>query len=121
MRVLVVDDERAIADSLARILLSYGYESRAVYSGRDAMCGAAEFRPQVLITDIVMPGMNGVELAEWFTAEQPDCRVMMTSANLLHFEPADLEFPHSDRVVFLAKPVRIPDLIEFLAKGEVAR
>jgi DNA-binding NtrC family response regulator len=113
-RVLVVDDESTIADALAKILRTHGYVSRAEYNGRAAMYGAVEFRPHFLIADIVMPGMSGIELAEWFVEEQPACRVLLTSANLLHFDPGYLEFPNSDRVEFLPKPVLIPKLLDFL-------
>lgn len=117
LRVLVVDDERAIADALARILRDHGHESRAEYSGDAAMYSTEEFQPQVLIADIVMPGVSGVELAEWFTETHPQCRVLLTSANLLHFDPSYLEFPNAERVAFLPKPVRISELLEFVEKG----
>jgi CheY-like chemotaxis protein len=55
-KVLVADDERAIADTLAAILNRSGYETRAVYSGESAIEVASCFRPNMLITDVVMPG-----------------------------------------------------------------
>ena len=117
VRVLVVDDEQTIANLLARILRDHGYEARAEFSAMAAVSGAEDFQPQVLVADIVMPGMSGVQLAEWFTQTRPDCRVLLTSANLLHFDPSYLDFPNSHRVAFLPKPVHIPELLEFVQKS----
>ena len=57
--VLVADDERVIADTLAMILNQSGFEARAVYSGERALEIALEFKPDMLISDVIMSGMNG--------------------------------------------------------------
>jgi CheY-like chemotaxis protein len=60
---LVADDERIIADTLVLILNQSGYRAIVVYSGEQALQAAAESPPHVLISDVVMGGMNGIEAA----------------------------------------------------------
>ncbi len=62
-KVLVVDDEQTIANTLALILNHSGFEARAVYSGEAAVEVVGSFAPDVLISDVVMTGMSGVEAA----------------------------------------------------------
>lgn len=62
-RVLCVDDNQDAASSLAYLLSAVGYDARACFDGPSALIAAAEFRPDVCLLDISMPGMNGYELA----------------------------------------------------------
>jgi CheY-like chemotaxis protein len=62
-RILVVDDDRDAADSLARLIGSFGYEAKAVYEGEQAIEQAAEFLPDMALIDIGMPDLNGYETA----------------------------------------------------------
>jgi DNA-binding NtrC family response regulator len=120
VHVLVVDDEVAIADSLAGILRNHGFDARSEYSARGAALAAERFKPDVLITDIVMPGISGVDLAEWFTKAHPACRIILTSANLHHLDSSDLGFEHSLEIDFVPKPVHIPELLELLGRRRSA-
>ena len=63
-RVLIVDDNEDTANSLALILELGGHETAAVYSAVDALTRAAAFRPDVVLLDIGLPGMDGYELAQ---------------------------------------------------------
>ncbi|HEX6318052.1 MAG TPA: PAS domain-containing protein [Burkholderiales bacterium] len=63
LRVLVADDNRDAADSLRRILAIYGHEVQVAYDGNSAIRLAGEFRPQVAVLDIGMPGASGFEVA----------------------------------------------------------
>jgi two-component system CheB/CheR fusion protein len=64
LRVLVVDDNRDGADTLAMILRIYGYAIRVAYDGLAALEAADEFQPDVLVLDIGLPGLDGFTLAE---------------------------------------------------------
>jgi DNA-binding NtrC family response regulator len=77
--VLVVDDEPVIADTLAMILSKSGYRVMAAYGGDSAMEIAREYRPALLITDVVMPGMTGIELALALETVVPECKVLLFS------------------------------------------
>ena len=63
LRLLVVDDNRDSADSLAALLRLEGFEVQTAYGGRQAIETAEQFRPTVLIVDLVMPIVNGFEVA----------------------------------------------------------
>jgi DNA-binding NtrC family response regulator len=120
VRVLVVDDEHAIADTLARILRHRGFNTLSEYSAQGAAQAAQHFKPDVLITDIVMPGLSGIDLAEWFSKAQPGCQIILTSANLHHLDPSDLDFHPAQEIVFLPKPLRVSDLTELLDRKRSA-
>ena len=62
-RVLLVDDDRDVADSLAEVLRLLDYEVRVAYSGEEALDVAGRYRPDVVILDVNMPGMNGLQAA----------------------------------------------------------
>ncbi len=62
-KVLVVDDERVIADTLAMILNQSGFQARAVYSGESALETASVFEPDMLIADVIMADLNGIDAA----------------------------------------------------------
>lgn len=69
-RVLIADDARDSADSLAVILAMKGHETHTAYDGDEAMTAAARLRPDVVILDIRMPKRNGYEACRWIR-EQP--------------------------------------------------
>jgi CheY-like chemotaxis protein len=62
--VLVVEDNRDAADSLRLLLEAYGYEVSVAYTGPDGVRAAVEHRPEVVVCDIGLPGMDGYRVAE---------------------------------------------------------
>lgn len=81
-RILIVDDEHVIADTLRVIFGKVGFEARAAYSTEDALLSAREFPPELLLCDINMPGRDGLELIQELLREQPDCRVMVLTGSV---------------------------------------
>ncbi|MGE7370410.1 response regulator [Neorhizobium sp. NPDC001467] len=71
LRVLVVDDNPIIADTLGMMLEDIGHEFEAVHDGREALDAARHYRPDVILLDIGLPGMNGYEVCKAFRGE-PD-------------------------------------------------
>jgi len=69
-RVLVVDDNRDGADSLAQLLQAHGHDVRTAYDGAAAVAEAARFRPQTVLLDLGMPGLDGLETARRLRAAQ---------------------------------------------------
>jgi len=78
-RLLIADDERLIADTLALIFRKAGYETRAVYSGEDLLEEAVHFQPDLLLSDVVMPGITGVQAALAIQKIRPGCKVLLLS------------------------------------------
>ena len=60
-RILVVDDDSDVANSLVRLIITLGYEAKAVYDGRRAAAVAADFMPDMVFIDIGMPGFDGYQ------------------------------------------------------------
>lgn len=111
-RILVVDDERLLADTTAAILRTAGFETGTAYEGFSALEHAVSFRPDYLLTDIMMPGMNGVELAIAMTQRFPGMKVLLFSGQagisdiLEQSRARGYEFP------LLAKPVHPTKLVQ---------
>jgi CheY-like chemotaxis protein len=77
--ILLVDDERSIVDSLGEILQAEGYDVLAACSGTEAIAKASERCPHLLLSDVLMPGMNGFELALEIKKLCPACRILLFS------------------------------------------
>ncbi len=69
-RVLVVDDNVDTANGMARLLRLSGHEVRVAHNGQDALIAAREHRPEVMLLDIGLPGMDGYELASSLRREE---------------------------------------------------
>lgn len=78
-KILIVDDERTIADTLALIFSSNGYEARTSYSAEQALEVLEEWRPDAAIIDVVLPGMNGIEFAIFLKASYQACQFLLFS------------------------------------------
>jgi CheY-like chemotaxis protein len=79
LKIIVADDEEIIANTLTQILNLSGFEARAVYSGEAALQVLDCFEPDVLISDVVMTGITGVEAAIAVQALTPNCKVLLFS------------------------------------------
>ena len=115
LRVLVVDDEPLIADTLASILRHKGHDACAVYDADAAVVAAAEFDPDALISDVVMPGMNGIELTTYFAHHFPECKVLLMSGNAATTGLLEDARRHGHDLQFLPKPLDPEDVLEFVA------
>lgn len=82
-KTLVVDDERLIADSLTTILNRSGFEARAAYTGEMAIELARDFEPDILVTDVVMPGISGIDAAVEVCEMCPKCKVVLFSGQAI--------------------------------------
>jgi len=78
-KILVVDDERLIADTLVEILNRNGFQARAAYNGRAAIEEVANDCPEIFLSDVVMPGLNGIEAAKLVRTTCPEVRILLFS------------------------------------------
>ena len=76
-RVLIVDDDIMVADTLRMIFEQRGYDVRACYSAQEGLVCALEFRPELLLCDLIMPGRDGLTLVKDISRELPDCRILV--------------------------------------------
>jgi CheY-like chemotaxis protein len=110
-KVLVVDDERVIADTLAIILNQQGYEASAVYSGNDAVETARKVRPDLIISDVIMPDMNGIEAAINIRRFLPSCKILLFSGQAATADLLESARAKGHEFEILAKPVHPQDLL----------
>jgi CheY-like chemotaxis protein len=78
-KVVVVDDERAIADKFCEKLRALGYEAYSAYDGESALMLCRSQQPGAVISDLCMPGINGLELAVIIKEQLPGCKVVLLS------------------------------------------
>jgi DNA-binding NtrC family response regulator len=113
-RVAVVDDEPILADTLAEILSNHGYEAKAHYSGESVVEGAGEFKPEVILSDVCMHGIDGIEAAIRIRKLDPKCRIILFTASPLH------QSVHARISVlgfeFLERPLHPRDILALLRK-----
>ena len=114
-RVLVVDDERVIADTLATILRGSGYEAIVAYNAEDGLRQCAAAKPQLVLADVVMPGMNGIEMAVHIQDRYPGCKVVLISGQASISDLLEDARRRGYDFELLAKPIHPEDLLARLA------
>jgi CheY-like chemotaxis protein len=117
MKILVVDDEPLIAYTLVEILKGEGHDAVSVSNGRSAVEWAAKLRPDVILSDVIMPGLNGIEAAKEIIKIVPKCRIILFSGQASStdiLEKAEAEGYSFD---LLAKPVSPEVLLSAINRG----
>lgn len=115
IRVLVADDDYVIATTLSQILRLNGYDTATVSSGEGAIASALMRRPDVLISDVVMGGISGIEAAARIVEINPACVVILISgqAHTADLQPRNRDGRGSFEI--LLKPVHPAALLERIA------
>jgi CheY-like chemotaxis protein len=114
MRVLVVDDEHLIADTLALILNLKGFEARVAYSGRQAVDIARAMEPQIVLSDIMMREMGGVEAAIEISRLLPRCHIVLFSGQASTLDPLERARQEGHDFEIWQKPLHPTTLVERL-------
>ena len=109
--VFVVDDEVVIAQTLAMILNQAGFQASAFDHPDKAIAARAELAPDLLISDVVMPGMTGIELAIHFRKAQPECRILLFSGQAATSDLLEKAREQGYDFDLLSKPVHPKDLL----------
>ena len=106
-RLLVIDDEEMVRSMLADVLLTFGYEVEPADCGQSALAQFRAGRYQVVITDLRMPGMNGLEVTERLRQIDPGLPVILLTAGA-----AEVEDERRANVLVVRKPVSLVGLGE---------
>lgn len=110
-KVLIVDDESDLADLAAALLSARGLEVLVAYSGHEAVEKlAANYDIDAVVTDIVMPGMTGFELADAIRQMYPRIKIVLASG----FTPPDQLMNRGRAYLFASKPYRIDTILKLL-------
>jgi CheY-like chemotaxis protein len=115
-KILVVDDERAIASTLATILENRGYETATAYSGEEAVQMACSFRPDCLVSDVFMGAMNGIDAAIEVSLALPWCKVLLVSGNAGYGDLLEKAKAKGFDFELLLKPVPPAELLLKIAR-----
>ena len=111
-KVLIVDDERTISDTLALIFSNGGYETRAAYSAEQAIKIITSWLPDLTIIDVILPQMNGIDLAILLTAQCPACRLLLFSGQHLTVDLLADAVKRGYKFDILAKPTHPTEVLE---------
>jgi CheY-like chemotaxis protein len=114
--VLIVDDERVIADTLSIILTHAGFVTMTAYDGATALRMANEIPPALLISDVVMPGITGVELAIRLTQSIPDLKVLLFSGQASTVDLLEEARRSGHHFNALTKPVHPTDMLKRISE-----
>lgn len=109
--VLVVDDESVIADTLTEILNRSGFAAMPAYDGEGALETALLMPPELLISDVVLPGMSGVELAITVKRVFPDCRIILFSGQAATSDLLASANSRGHHFSLLKKPIHPTELL----------
>jgi DNA-binding response OmpR family regulator len=117
-RILIADDNRDFADSLARILAAEGYGVRTSYDGREAIEAAREFQPHVVVLDIRMPSITGFEAARVFSHNPAGSRPVLIAVTGWPGESDKLRASMAGFDYYFGKPVAPADIVELVKKAQ---
>ncbi len=115
-RILIVDDNLGLAFILQMILEGEGYEVRTAKDGREGYFTYLLFRPDLIISDVQMPGTNGFELIKQIRRHDPDIKTIYMSADFSVLRSLPEEEKERQYVGFLEKPFSKTELIRLIAE-----
>jgi DNA-binding NtrC family response regulator len=119
-RVFVVDDERLIADTLCAILRSSGYDASAFYDAESTIAACRNGGPDFVLSDVSMPGMNGIEMAIKLQDRFPGCGFLIISGHAGRLEILECARAKGYEFEVLAKPVH-PKSVLAILEGKIGR
>jgi CheY-like chemotaxis protein len=118
-KVIVADDEETIATTLTIILNQAGFEARAVFSGEQVIELLDSFQPEMLIADVVMPGMTGIEVAIAVRSKLPDCKILLFSGQAATVDLLEQAKTNGHEFEIVAKPIHPSDLLAKLGVSNI--
>jgi len=116
LRVLVVDDEQVIAHTLAIILNQGGFAAAAFTNPLLALESARMERPDLVISDVVMPELSGIDLAIEVKALCPNCKILLFSGQAATTDLLKIARDNGHNFELLSKPVHPTDLLNAIRK-----
>ena len=113
-RVLVVDDEKVIADTIVQILNRNGFIAEAAYGGQEAIDQAKRHCPDLVLSDVLMPKVDGVEAAITIRKHCPETRIVLFSGQSATVEILQRARERGHIFELLPKPIHPTQLIKHL-------
>ena len=120
-RVFVVDDEKIIADTLSAILRASGFDAKAFYDGPSTLLACEVEPPDWIISDVVMPGMSGIDMSVQIRQAYPNCKILLFSGQAATAELLDKAQASGHEFEVLLKPVHPTELLAKLDTNRQGR
>jgi len=117
MKIIVVDDEPLIAHTLVDILRGEGHDAISESNGQSAVEWASKLNPDVVLSDVIMPGTNGIEAAKEILRRLPKCRIILFSGQASSADVLERAQAEGYRFDLLAKQLN-PDVLLSAINGE---
>jgi DNA-binding NtrC family response regulator len=114
-RILLVEDEPVVADTLRQILSSNGYDTRVAYSAETALSSLSRWSPSLAILDVMLPKMNGIDLAMALKERFPDCHILLISGQPSVESLLQEARRKGHEFEILAKPVHPTEILDTIA------
>ena len=114
--VFVVDDQPVIASTLAAILQMHGFSAKFFTSPLEALAAARTKSPDLLISDVEMPGLCGIELAIQMKAQYPTCKILLFSGRPSSLDLLDAARARGHNFDLLLKPVHPREFLSEIRK-----
>jgi CheY-like chemotaxis protein len=115
-KILIVDDERALADSLKAILDDAGYQSAIAFSGEEALSLAPSFAPDFLLSDVCLPGIDGLTTAIRIREMLPQCLALLISGHAATMDLLRDALGQGHDLEVVPKPIHPTDLLAKIAE-----
>lgn len=109
-KVLLVDDEKDFLEALVARLRLRGFEAKGVGNGREALENLAEDQPDVVVLDLKMPGMDGLDVLRRIRIDYPEVEVVILTGH--GSTEAGMEGVSLGAFAYLVKPVKLVELVE---------
>jgi CheY-like chemotaxis protein len=116
-RILVVDDEKVIADTIVQILNKNGFIAEAAYGGEEAIEKAHRHCPELVLSDVLMPQVDGVEAAIAIREHCPEARIILFSGQSATVEILARARERGHTFELLPKPIHPTQLIKHLRES----
>ena len=111
LRVLLVEDAPFLRYAFGRLLRLHGFEVREANDGREALDCVGEFRPQLVLTDLMMPVMDGVELIRRLHDDPATTELPVVAITADSTEVAERQAREAGAVDVITKPIDLPALL----------
>jgi CheY-like chemotaxis protein len=114
-RILILDDEASVAETLEMIFRGSGYEVRIAYSAEQAIETIATWQPDLAIVDVMLPRMNGIEFGTVLKSNYPACHILLMSGHPGTAELLELAREQGHNFEILAKPLHPALILDIVA------
>ena len=116
-RIIVIDDEPLIAETVVEILKEEGFDAIAASNGLSAVELAKTWVPDLVLSDVIMPGLNGIETGIKIREIAPVCKIILFSGQAATVDLLEEARQRGHRFEILAKPIKPEQLISVIRSG----